>query len=129
MRKRWVAVPVSVGLTLLVRAVDAQQLAARVHADRAPDSIRVVASGQYQAGGFHRLILGDGYRDVWAAPLRVPVLDLDKVAGGLRSWGGRSPCEDTTTTDSPEMRQRMPVRISGSCLPGLLGRSRESSAC
>jgi hypothetical protein len=63
--KRWMAGAVGVSLTLLVRPVDAQQLAARVHADRAPDSVRVVANDQYQAGGFHRFVLGDGYRDLW----------------------------------------------------------------
>ncbi|HXS23728.1 MAG TPA: hypothetical protein VN719_05835, partial [Gemmatimonadales bacterium] len=110
MRKRWMAVAVSVGVTLLGRSVDAQQLAARVHADRAPDSVRVVANDQYQAGGFHRLVLGDGYRDVWAAPLRVPVLNLDQVAGGLlvvrENTGHQTRALELKSRDGREFRFR-----------------------
>jgi hypothetical protein len=109
-RKRWMAVAVSVGVTLLGRSVDAQQLAARVHADRAPDSVRVVANDQYQAGGFHRLVLGDGYRDVWAAPLRVPVLNLDQVAGGLlvvrENTGHQTRALELKSRDGREFRFR-----------------------
>lgn len=43
----------------------------------------VVVGERYHAGFFHRVFLGDEYRALWAAPIRVPVLDLQRVAGGL----------------------------------------------
>ena len=44
----------------------------------------VVAGPQYEAGSMHRFFLGDGYRDLWTTPIRVPMLDLRTFAGGLR---------------------------------------------
>src|SRR5690606_32440142 len=38
---------------------------------------------QYGAGGLKRTLLGGGYRDLWTTPIRVPVLDLGRFAGGL----------------------------------------------
>lgn len=49
----------------------------------AQDSVTVVAGARYQAGGLKRFLLGHTYRDLWAAPIRVPVLDLRRFAGGL----------------------------------------------
>ncbi|HMA45026.1 MAG TPA: hypothetical protein VKO86_13465, partial [Gemmatimonadales bacterium] len=49
----------------------------------APDSVTVAAGARYQAGALHRWIAGSGYRDLWAMPMRVPVLDLRTYAGGL----------------------------------------------
>lgn len=45
--------------------------------------VQVVPGAQYQAGPLHRFILGDGYRDLWARPLTVQVLDVQNFAGGL----------------------------------------------
>jgi hypothetical protein len=44
----------------------------------------VVASSDYRAGSLHRKLLGDNYRDVWGTPIRVPFVDLESFAGGLR---------------------------------------------
>jgi hypothetical protein len=49
------------------------------------------ASSRYRAGPIRRAALGEGYRDAWAASIRVPVLDLQAFAGGLtplRRGGG-----------------------------------------
>ena len=43
----------------------------------------VVAGAKYSAGGLHRLMLGNGYRDLWTLPVEVPVLDMGRTAGGL----------------------------------------------
>ena len=43
------------------------------------------ASNKYGASGFHRFWLGDNYRDLWYQPIKVPVLDLGKFAGGLKA--------------------------------------------
>jgi hypothetical protein len=48
------------------------------------EETRTVAAGpQYEAGGFHELLFGKGYRDLWTTPIEVPVLDLQKTGGGL----------------------------------------------
>ncbi len=48
------------------------------------DSTRVaVADPILGAGPVRRFLLGDNYRDVWTAPVAVPVLDLGRAAGGL----------------------------------------------
>ena len=47
------------------------------------DSVTIVPGADYSAGSFHRTLLGDNYRDVWTTPIRVPVLDLKRFAGGL----------------------------------------------
>ena len=44
---------------------------------------RTVVAGTYKADGFHRFLLGSDYRDTWATPVSVEVLDLAKEAGGL----------------------------------------------
>ena len=50
----------------------------------AADSVEIVAGAKYQAGGLHRFLFGNGYRDLWTTPMRVPVLDLQTFGGGLR---------------------------------------------
>lgn len=48
------------------------------------DSTRVVrADPGLSAGPIKRFFLGSSYRDVWTAPVRVPVLDLGRANGGL----------------------------------------------
>ena len=53
-------------------------------AAQAPARQTVAAGKQYQAGGFTRLWLGADYRQLWATPVSVEVLDLAKEAGGLK---------------------------------------------
>lgn len=43
----------------------------------------VVAGERYHASAFRRFLWGSSYRDLWTAPVRVPVLDLATYAGGL----------------------------------------------
>jgi hypothetical protein len=53
---------------------------------------RTVVAGSYKAGALHRFFLGSDYRDVWATPVSVEVLDLGREAGGLtpvRRVGGQ----------------------------------------
>jgi hypothetical protein len=47
------------------------------------DSVVVVPGDIYAAGGFHRWLLGNNYRDEWTTPITVPVLDLKSFHGGL----------------------------------------------
>ncbi len=53
----------------------------------APRGITVAAGTRYAAGAVHRWLLGPHYRDVWATPVRVELLDLDRTAGGLEATG------------------------------------------
>jgi hypothetical protein len=50
----------------------------------AADSVTVAPGPQYEKGGFWTLFAGRHYRDLWVTPIRVPVLDLERFAGGLR---------------------------------------------
>jgi hypothetical protein len=48
------------------------------------DSSVVMAPGpQYAKGGLQTTLAGRHYRDLWATPIRVPVLSLHRFAGGL----------------------------------------------
>ena len=58
---------------------------------RPPSRVHLAAGARYRAGWLHRLLLGAHYRDLWATPLGVDVLDLRTFAGGLTptACGGR----------------------------------------
>ena len=43
----------------------------------------VIADSTFHAGGFHRFLMGDTWRDEWGTPIAVPFLDLNSVGGGL----------------------------------------------
>ena len=50
------------------------------------------AGPQYEAGSFTRILLGDGWRDVWITPVKAPLLDPATHKGGLtfdKRGGGR----------------------------------------
>lgn len=57
--------------------------AMRAQKSERSDSVVVVASDTYEAGGFHRWLFGDNWRDVWGTPIKVEILDLKRFAGGL----------------------------------------------
>jgi hypothetical protein len=52
-----------------------------------PATVTVVPNADLKASGLHRLMFGDLYRDVWTAPITVPVLDPDTALGGLHAMG------------------------------------------
>lgn len=51
---------------------------------KASDTVTVQASRRYGASELHRLMLGEGWRDLWSTEIAVPVLDLAAFAGGLK---------------------------------------------
>ena len=60
-------------------------------AGAADEAVRVAASERYEAGRVHRFAFGGGYRDLWAVPIELPLLDLSHEGGGLtptRRFGG-----------------------------------------
>jgi hypothetical protein len=48
-----------------------------------PESVTIAAGKRYQAGPVLRWLSGSAYRDLWAMPIRVPILDWRHYAGGL----------------------------------------------
>ncbi|HUE77943.1 MAG TPA: hypothetical protein VMM83_08380 [Longimicrobiales bacterium] len=45
--------------------------------------VTVVPGAQYEAGSLQRFFLGDNYRFLWTREMTVPILDLNRFAGGL----------------------------------------------
>ncbi|GMQ80793.1 MAG: hypothetical protein BMS9Abin05_0222 [Rhodothermia bacterium] len=84
--KRW-------GLTLLIATMSvstafspAQAQIVSKEARSTPTTtqrVRLVANDTYLAGWLHRFFYGSKYREVWATPVEVDVLDLGEYAGGL----------------------------------------------
>lgn len=71
-------------LTLAAALVTAGISSAAAQSSRGGESDTVVVAGEiYEGGSFHRLVLGDNYRDAWTTPIKVPVLDLKTFHGGL----------------------------------------------
>ncbi|MGH7630450.1 MAG: hypothetical protein ACREOF_13925 [Gemmatimonadales bacterium] len=115
---------------LSVMPARAQQVATRSAPVAAgADSADVIASDAYLAGGLHRFLLGGRYRRVWAEPIRVPVLDLDRFAGGLtpkeRGGGFQTRSLQFTSADGREFRfrsldknpaQKLPERLRTSAI-------------
>lgn len=60
------------------------------------DSVLVVPGAVYAAGGLHRFFMGAHYRDLWATPIRVPLLDLDAFAGGLTALSAHAGSQTTS---------------------------------
>jgi hypothetical protein len=60
--------------------------------NREDSAYRVVVAGpQYKAGSTHRKFLGSHYREEWTTPVKVKVVNLDTIFGGLKPVrsGGR----------------------------------------
>jgi hypothetical protein len=49
-----------------------------------PDSVTATAGRTYPGGRLRRALVGDMHRRLWQVPVRLPVLDLGAVAGGLK---------------------------------------------
>jgi hypothetical protein len=81
-------------IALILSAIVPESLEAQDRSSmRAVKDTVARAHEQYDAGSLHRTLFGDNYRDLWAMPIRVPVLDLTSFGGGLRPWktgGGRA---------------------------------------
>ncbi|HET8624803.1 MAG TPA: hypothetical protein VFM14_14660, partial [Gemmatimonadales bacterium] len=85
-------------LAALVTAAAAPLLAQDVPpAERATaltpgSTVTITPGSRYRAGWLHRAFFGDHYRDLWATPIRVEVLDLSTFRGGLtptKKGGGK----------------------------------------
>src|SRR5215210_1288669 len=53
-------------------------------AGKTGDSVTVSVAKEYDdVSGFHRFVLGESYRKLWAAPVKMKVFYLQKEKGGL----------------------------------------------
>ncbi len=90
----------------------------------APATERVTAGPQYRAGSLHRFLLGSGYRALWATPIDVEVLDLERFSGGLtaRKKGGGKQTKSLTLdgTDGREWKFRSVDKDPTGVLPKAL---------
>jgi hypothetical protein len=93
----------------------------------------VVPGPTYEAGGFARFWLGDGWRSLWLTPITVPVLDLRTFAGGLEPerQGGGNQSVTLHMVDASGVgwifrsidkfpEQGLPRELNGSFLGGLI---------
>jgi hypothetical protein len=88
--------------------------------------------GRYDAGAFHRWVMGGGHRELWSLPVPAPVLDLGTFAGGLevrglgggqqtrslvfeggggQEWRFRSIDKDAARTLDPELRRTLAAKV------------------
>jgi len=51
--------------------------------DSIPGYVTIIPGERYAANGLHELFFGEHWRDVWATPIKVEILNLDEFAGGL----------------------------------------------
>ena len=57
-----------------------------------PETGKIIAGPEYEAGSLKRFFMGDHYRDSWTTKIEVPYLNLDTAKGGLtvlKKGGGR----------------------------------------
>ena len=80
----------SLALIVLPAFVQAQKT---IIVDSSESGFRTVIAGQqYDRDGFHNFLWGKHYRKEWTTPVRVPVINLDTIHGGLtptEQGGGR----------------------------------------
>lgn len=67
------------GLLLMGTSVDVQ-----AQQPVAKDSITIAVAPEYNSvSAFHRFWLGESYRKIWATPVKIRIIDLQKEKGGL----------------------------------------------
>jgi hypothetical protein len=98
---------------------DAQNQAAK------PDSITIAAHPRYnKVNGVHKVFFGKNYRSIWAIPVKMQVLHLDKEQGGLSitDIGGGNQTRSLQLKDSAghEWALRTIQKYPGRALPDYL---------
>ncbi|HJQ12644.1 MAG TPA: hypothetical protein VJ840_16545 [Gemmatimonadaceae bacterium] len=102
-------------LSLLVTESLAAQEKTRVVQRIGQDTVLVIPGEDFRAGSFHRRMLGDEWRDEWTTPIKVPVLNLATVHGGLKptkeGGGFQAPNLHFVAADGSEWVFRMLKKI------------------
>ena len=79
-RLRYMAVAAGVGLGIATTGAAQEDPAKPNRAKK----VTVVPGPEYDASGLKEKLLGEGWRDLWVAPVAVPVFDISTHAGGLK---------------------------------------------
>jgi hypothetical protein len=68
---------------LAILATGGYAHASAVEPSEPQETAVAIPSARYDVAGIHNFMVGYDYRDLWATPIEVPVLDLETFAGGL----------------------------------------------
>ncbi|WP_448634724.1 hypothetical protein [Pedobacter panaciterrae] len=89
-------------------------------AQKQADSITVAIAPEYNSvSGFHRFWLGESYRKIWATPVKVRIIDLQKEKGGLKIvklGGDANPLFTVSRSDGQRVRFKNDTEVSGTGL-------------
>jgi len=80
------ATGVTIGVAILPALLTPVPLQGQIHRSPPPPGATthtVVPGSRYEASGLRSWFFGSGFRDIWASPVEVEVLDLDREIGGL----------------------------------------------
>lgn len=83
-RKSALSLVIALALSSASVVIAQERVTGRAPAPRT-EVVTLVAEDEYSAGRVHTFFFGRGYRDLWATPIRVPVLDMEHTAGGLQA--------------------------------------------
>jgi hypothetical protein len=99
-------------------------VAAQLNNDHPTGHVTVVADKQYQKSKFGRWLWGSNWREEWLTPVRVPVVWLDTVYGGLSPYeaggGGESKSLRLRSADGKRYALRSIAKNRSGGVPGLL---------
>ncbi len=103
-----------VALFLTISFVFPTLLGAFQYSTGDPQTVTIAPDTQYRAGWLHEIFFGAHWRDIWATPMEVDVLDLDDFAGGLkpkkRGGGFQTKSLRFTGADGKEYKFRSVVK-------------------
>jgi hypothetical protein len=97
--------------------------------------VTVTAGAEYDDGSLKRSLFGEGWRNIWATPVRVPVFDISRFAGGVKPTERGGGAQTITlrfvenngwreymfrSVDKDPVTQAMPPAIQGTTLGGII---------
>lgn len=85
------------------------------------DSVKAIINKEYEANAIHNLIFGKHWRDVWISEFEIPILNLNKFAGGLTpiklGGGQQTKSLQFTSKDGKIYKFRSVDKFPGRSLP------------
>lgn len=69
--------------TAALPSIPIKETATAFDYEKFPDSVTAIASSKFKSGGLRKLVFGKNYRREWSTPVRVKVLNLATLYGGL----------------------------------------------
>ena len=96
---------------LVFLCLSAERAAAQSHHPSAAESAIVAPGPQYAKRGVWTAFAGEHYRNLWVTPIRVPVLDLQRFAGGLTPLRAHTGSQTKSHSIRGRRRARVPVPL------------------